>query len=378
MQQTQGHKELSRVPRTLSESRNEEMLDLLFEVGGTIMSDIIIFAGSTQMKDLFGDCWFSMEDFCKVMGYTRTKLQKKLTKEQRDSIFRGKSPVYLAEQNGIKIEHPIETVFETALYRLGIENLSVPCRLQGKTQYKFIQIIESFEIKDNFSTQKKTKRMYNIHLSKDLMNTLFNGYNLIDLKDYRNLPNRKGYRKFYLNLAKMIFLIKYKAEKGNPPNFIVTVNQLAEIFEVKIKENHDRKKKVTSILNAINKNLQKTKFKYEYVKNEGERWAYNIRFSFDSETLQYFDEKMKAVVSSQFHEMLKEYYLEKKGISRRNFYRYGDSFNFGTGEFYDEYVKWLYSDHDMDIKIETYKNAYLKILGVLPKDDEIVNLADIV
>ena len=37
------------------------------------------------------------------------------------------------------------------------------------------------------------------------------------LKDYRNLPNRKGYRKFYLNLAKMIYLIKYKIDQGQAP-----------------------------------------------------------------------------------------------------------------------------------------------------------------
>ena len=44
----------------------------------------------------------------------------------------------------------------------------------------------------------------------------------VELKDYRNLPNRKGYRKFYLNLAKMIYLIKYKIDQGQAPYFTVT------------------------------------------------------------------------------------------------------------------------------------------------------------
>ena len=78
--------------------------------------------------------------------------------------------------------------------------------------------------------KKRTKRNYNVHLSKDLMHTLFTEYNLLELKDYRKLPNRKGYRKFYLNLAKMIYLIKYKADHGQQPYFTTTVDQLADDF----------------------------------------------------------------------------------------------------------------------------------------------------
>ena len=76
MAESEQYKELSRVPRTLSEPYNGDNLDLLIESGGTIMHDIIIFAANTQMKDLFGETWFSMEDFCTVMGYERTKLQR--------------------------------------------------------------------------------------------------------------------------------------------------------------------------------------------------------------------------------------------------------------------------------------------------------------
>lgn len=203
------------------------------------------------------------------MGYERTKLQRKLTEKQLDFLFSNQRPVYITEQNGQKIEHPIENTFEAALYRLGTSNLSVAYAMNGKTQYKFIQILDRFEIKDDFGTKKRTKRNYNVHLSKDLMNTLLTEYNLLELKDYRNLPNRKGYRKFYLNLAKMIYLIKYKIDQGQAPYFTVTVDQLAKEFDVTVKDNHDRKKKVTSILNGINKKLERTKFQYQYIKGKG-------------------------------------------------------------------------------------------------------------
>ena len=183
-------KELSRVPRSLNESSNTEVLEVLFDSAGSIMSDIIIYAASSQMKDLFGECWFTINDFCKAMGYERTRLQRKLPQEVLEKLFGNQSPIYMTEQNGQKIEHPIENSFEAAIYRLGTSNLTVAYSKDGKSKYKFIQIFDSFEIKDDFSTKKKTKRVYNIHLSKDLLNTLFTEYNLIELKDYRKLPNR--------------------------------------------------------------------------------------------------------------------------------------------------------------------------------------------
>lgn len=376
MTTSESHKELSRVPRTISENYNGENLDILFEAGGTIMSDIIIYAGATQMKDLFGETWFSMDDFCKTMGYTRTKLQKKLTEEQKVSVFGNIKPTYMTEQNGHKIEHPIETVFESALYKLGSGNLSVAYSQNRTTKYKFIQILDSFEIRDNFISQKKTKRLYSVHLSKDLINTLFNGYNLIDLKDYRSLPNRKGYRKFYLNLAKMIFLIKYKVKKGENPSFTVNVDDLAKIFDVNIVNNHDRKKKVISILNAINKNLMKTRFNYEFIKGEGEKWAYTIKFTFDEETLQYFDEKVKAVISTQFQEQLRAIFLRIKGIPVYEHYKYSESLSFGTGALYQEFRDWIYSDANKEEKIEAYCSAFTNVMQRAPKDKK-VNLAEI-
>ena len=278
---------------------------------GSIMSDIIIYAASSQMKDLFGECWFTINDFCKAMGYERTRLQRKLPQDILEKLLGNQPPIYMTEQNGRKIEHPIENSFEAAIYRLGTSNLAVAYSKDGKSKYKFIQIFDSFEIKDDFSTKKKTKRVYNIHLSKDLLNTLFTEYNLIELKDYRKLPNRKGYRKFYLNLTRMIYLIKYKIEQGIEPCFTATVDQLADIFEVHITNNADRKKKVTSILNAINKNLEVTKFKFQYVKGEGDRWAYTVQFLFEEETLNYFDEKLKAVLLSKYYENLQSEFLKK-------------------------------------------------------------------
>ena len=187
------------------------------------------------------------------------------------------------------------------------------------------------------------------------MNTLLTEYNLLELKDYRNLPNRKGYRKFYLNLAKMIYLIKYKIDQGQAPYFTVTVDQLAKEFDVTVKDNHDRKKKVTSILNGINKKLEK--------------WPYTVQFFFDQETLEYFDEKIKAILTSQYHDALKScFLLNKKGIPVSRHYQYKDFFKLGTGEYYHEFTAWLYSEEDKEIKENIYRDIYIKVVGIRPED----------
>ena len=322
-----------------------------------------------ELLQIFLLCQTSQrQQHCLFLSDSKT-LPDPASLRQLDFLFSNQRPVYITEQNGQKIEHPIENTFEAALYRLGTSNLSVAYAMNGKTQYKFIQILDRFEIKDNFGTKKRTKRNYNVHLSKDLMNTLLTEYNLLELKDYRNLPNRKGYRKFYLNLAKMIYLIKYKIDQGQAPYFTVTVDQLAKEFDVTVKDNHDRKKKVTSILNGINKKLERTKFQYQYIKGKGEKWPYTVQFFFDQETLEYFDEKIKAILTSQYHDALKScFLLNKKGIPVSRHYQYKDFFKLGTGEYYHEFTAWLYSEEDKEIKENIYRDIYIKVVGIRPED----------
>lgn len=58
-------KELIRVPRVLGESYNSVLIERLYEAGGNVMLDLIIYLGSYHLKDLFGTSWFSVEDFCR-------------------------------------------------------------------------------------------------------------------------------------------------------------------------------------------------------------------------------------------------------------------------------------------------------------------------
>ena len=172
----------------------------------------------------------------------------------------------------------------------------------------------------------------------------------------------------------MIYLIKYKIEQGNEPCFTATVDQLADIFEVNITNNADRKKKVTSILNAINKNLEVTKFKFKYIKGEGDRWAYTVQFLFEEETLNYFDEKLKAVLLAKYYENLQSEFLKKMGIHISHHYRYKEEFKFGSGEYYQPFIDWAYSEEDRPLKENVYRDTYIKVLGVAPRNFDLPTL----
>lgn len=193
-------KELERVPRILSANYNAELIQRLYEAGGSVAMDIIIFLCGEHTKNLFGESWFSIEDFCRKMGYDRTNLQRKLSPTQLQKLFGKDAPMYIyTSEAGEKYTHPIETVFEAALYKLGRENIAYKTDYNGRTSYTFVQIIRKIDISTDFTTKKSTKRLYSVQLNPVLRAQVQSYYNLIESKDYRTLPDRKGYRIFYLS-----------------------------------------------------------------------------------------------------------------------------------------------------------------------------------
>lgn len=367
-------KELSRYPRPLSEKENSGLIERLYETGGSsnVALDLLVYLANNQMKNLFGDNWFSIADFCKVMGYDRTKLHRKLSEEQILELFgKNNAPKYIrTEADGTEIMHNIETVFEAALYRLGLSNLTLANKnSDGSTSYKFVQIITKFDIKTDFSTKKGTKRLYNAVLNPVIKDSLFKNYNLIDLQDYRKIPDRIGYRYFYLNLSKMIYVIKNKIIKGQAPYFTLTVNQLARIFDIQIANNNDRKKKVRSILNSINSYLNVTNFQFDFIKSEHEKWAYTVQFYFPEDTLTYFDQKFTKVFTDRFYNALVWKYVE---IVYPNLYGPGRNTKVeeikNNNDLYNEFLRWAHSEDNIDIKEELYRNTFIGVFQKTPEE----------
>lgn len=364
------NKELRRVPRTLNSDRNSETASKLYGMGGSLMFDIVIYLANFKLKDLFGETWFSINDFCECMGYERTNLQRKLSDKQKKELL-GSNQVQLELTNndGDYIIHPIETYFEAALYKLGKETLQFPvANGNGTSSYNFIQIIERFDIKYDFSTKKRTRRMYNAVLSNRILDTIFYDYSLIELTDYRRLPDRTGFRRFYLNLSKMISLVKFKMTQGQSPCFILTVDQLATIFDINVSVNKKRKQKVTEILTNINNILKVTKFDFEYIKGVNARWAYTVSFRFPEDTLNYFDEKYKAVFTSKFYDKASELFFETaKQIPLREVYKWKNDLRLDS-ILKKEFIDWLYSPEDIQVKKKLYRETFYSAFSKFPEE----------
>lgn len=369
-------KELGRVPRPLSEAYNLGLIERLYESGGSVAIDLIIYFSNHQMKNLFGESWFSISDFCQTMNYERTKLHRKLTPNQKEELFGKQDPLYMRKDaDGTEIVHPIETVFEAALYRLGKVNISFPVQnIDGSTSFEFVQIITKFDIKTDFKTKKGTKRLYCVTLNQRIKDSVFKHYNIIDLMDYKKLPDRTGYRYFYLNLASMICVVKWKICKGEAPHFTLTVDQLVRIFDIQVKRNDNKKTKISCILDSINELLSHTKFQYEYVKGKGQKWAYTVQFDFPQEVLDYFDEKFKAVFTQKFHEDLLWTFarlafpqVQKVNIGRGSLLEKIQEIK-ATPELYQEFIKWAHSEQDISTKEFIYRDVFMKVFEKTPED----------
>lgn len=198
--------------------------------------------------------------------------------------------------------------------------------------------------------------MYSAVISPEIKDFMFSLYNLLELQDYRNLPSR--YRYFYLELSKMIYLIKYKVKNNEAPFYVLTVDQLAKKLGVEIAEPKYRKKKIVSILTKMNGYLKYTNFNFSFIKGEHDKWAYTVLFSFPQDTLRYFDEGQYAVVTKRFYKSLLWLYvelaypeieLESKGKKVKELE--------SDKELYGEFLQWANSSENIE-----KKNSYISMI----------------
>ena len=154
---------------------------------------------------------------------------------------------------------------------MGLENLYYPVAGEdGRTSYNFVQILKRFDIVSDFETKKSTKRLYSAVISpeiKDFMFSLYTSWNFRIIETYPAVIVI-----FYLELSKMIYLIKYKVKNNETPFYVLTVDQLAKRLGIEIAEPKYRKKKIASILTKMNGYLKYTNFNFSFIKGEHDRW----------------------------------------------------------------------------------------------------------
>lgn len=375
-----NNKELTRIPQSIS--FDYRVIERSFVGQGRMITDILIYLSNSKMTDIFGKINFSVDDFCDKMGYQKTNIMRSLTDEEREVILGKDQPFPIYEKETGEPEpfnHVINTVFECALYKALSQNLTFQRKTVDGTSFTTIQIIESLDILYDHKTKKRTKRIYSVKLGSKLLDFILTQYNLIELSDYRKIPNREGYRMFYIYLSRMIALIKYQKEANKPPYYILSVDQLADIFNCDIKDNTDKKKNITKILNKINSLLEKTKFEYKYVKYNGSRHAFHVQFQFSDETLSYFDEKSKAVFFKILLDACEELYIKANfndianPVERQKKYKDFITAIDENGNYINRHVfwEWFNSDENRTEKDAVYNKVFYNVFKLHPSEVKI-------
>jgi hypothetical protein len=359
-------KELTRIPKSFS--TDFKNLQGTYGELAPIVRDILIYLSNKKMNDLFGDNTFTLDDFCYTVGRSKKELQRKVKDEYRKIILGGADGIYRNSTG----EHLLENSFELALWIATNRNLMLTRKkTNGVFETIGIQLITKFEIGADFSTLKSQKRSYLVNLSNSIKDLLLSNYNLIELKDYRSIPSIDGWRDFYLFLARIIVNYKFKTEKKEDPKFIMSIDELCDIFGTSFSNNDDKKKYVRKTLNKIQSSLEAATFQYEFITN-GNRYKYHVEFYFDKNVIEYFDEKvkrefLKKLLQEFQNEFINEYF-HTLPFSQRfvEFKKMMDNFNTQEDvkntrkEFYD----WLFSEKNIEHKMSKYKEIFFQIYKV--------------
>ncbi len=344
-------KELARIPQSLGFDHNA--LTRTYGNEGVLIRDILIFVSKCQMKNLFGEVEFSMADFCREMGYNRTTLQRTL------QIFK-ENPQMIPEVDGLKMD----SLFEYALFRALKEKVVFRRRRENRDTIESISIIDEINIQYQRHTQKRTKRIYSIKLGAKVLDYLFTEYNLIDFNDYKGLSSQQisvtgSMRNFYIFMARVISHVKFLRKQGRPEQFVLSVDDLCEIFSVCIDTPKNKKIYITRTLKTLKKSISNLQFDWKYIKN-GTKYAYFVEFQFPAETLDYFDEQLKATFFKSLYESLKEIFIfEKKNVEGFSYLHELKNLD------REKYMQWFFKmDKNIEGKRKIFYEIYERTFGV--------------
>lgn len=351
MKQIQNNNQLSRIPQNFS--FDKDALLRTFGEESAIIRDIIVYAANCQFLDLWGNITFSIDDFCKEFGYNRTSLQRTLP--QFKDLPKKKQPII----DG----HTFDSLFEYALYRALKENVVFNRKKENRDTFESVQLISHLDVIYDKTSKKLSKRLYSIKLGHKILENLFKEYHIIDFHDYKRLKANKissvgAFRNFYIFMARIIAQVKFYRRSKQDEDFIVSIDELCDVFGVNYDSPKNKKAYISRTLNYIQEALVNTKFFWEYV-NNGTRYSYFVQFSFTDQTLEYFDEKLKAVFFNKLHAAAEKLYLKEemdtaKYTSMIEAYR-----NINVEDFYD----WFMSDNAKDQKLKIWNEVSLDIFG---------------
>jgi hypothetical protein len=346
-------KDLTHVPQSLTFDT-----DALYRAYGeeaTIIRDVIIYVANVQMKDLWGNVTLTIDSFCKELGYNRTTLQRTIDR------FRDTSKKNLPIIDG----HVFDSAFEYALFRAMKENITITRYKDNQEIIDVYPIIDRLTVDYDKTTKKITKRKYSIKLGDKILDNLFKEYYLIDFFEYKSLKSAKisslgAFRNFYIFMARMISQVQWQRKKKEDESYIISVDDLCTILNSDAKLPKHKKLYVKRTLDTIQESLPHTKFIYRFTSNSVHGQAYYVSFRFSDDTIEYFNERLKAVFYKKLFGECEILYFHHSGVSH-NAQEVKDFIKIYKNLDRKDFYNWLLDKTDIDKKTSKFKDVYAQV-----------------
>lgn len=339
-----------------------------------LIKELILYMTLHSQKNLFGEVDLDPSDFCKEMNV------------HRPSIFsKHKDPIYYKLRNEIsKKEHLAlqkkhgnmskfriwETKFENALLILqnerfyfsndSVQNNSTIIELNNFTY------IDKLKIK--FEKVKKTKKIiYVFTPTKEFDNALKKLFLSINLKTYINL-RKPSLEDLYL---KLLYRIKMETRKNNT-KLMYNIEELALLMNVSIKT-LGQKKGFSNLKSNINRKLNKHIFDVTmggYKKSKIEefpslyfKWEKGANCKYANIGVFYWSVSTEEEKKKETFLYKDLFFTELLQVLSINYIENYDKFSPNKEKLTFNFLLWLLSDEDYEIKTSKYVSVFSDIRG---------------
>jgi hypothetical protein len=342
------NKILARVPQDMA--FDTDAMVSQFQRHAGLIRDVFMFVVRHQFtaRDVFNNINFTVEDFCKEMGYSKQELYRRL------EIWNNKlTPPKLVDG------HECDGLFEYALYRATTEKVIFHRRSKdGNPIINTYEIFKSLEIIYDRTTKKTTKRTYSVILSSDVLNAAFARFFVLDYNDYRALAAKSSdatgsYRNFYVFFARMVAITK----SGKQHTYITTVNELASVFNYDSSDPRHLKQSVKRALDRIQEKI-KHPYSYKFISDPNSanksKLQYHVLFSFSDELLIFYEERLVAYFWSKLRE--KAYYSYSHTLGKK-----ADGYVEKSNIDQEDFHKWWFSTAEKEEKEQMIQSLLKEI-----------------
>jgi len=335
---------ISRIDQSVADNLKD--IERSFGMDSGIVTDFIVFVTKKLKTDLFGYTRFTLSEFCKESGRNKQYLC------ETHPIFKN-SGTKVPEFFG----HKFESMFDFVLFRMIKENIIFSKDYSYNDSGQVIHL-KNFpilkDIKLNIDRNSNGVKVYEIRVSDQLLDGFMKRYYTIESNGYKLVGKGRGG-----DGRKRLFIFLYKTKHIlGSQNTAVTrfsIDYLAQLADIDVKENKLRKLSIKRVLDAMKKNGQ-ISFSYTFVqgdvtkKNQENYWV-EIDFS---EAMNNNDLLEPRGDNSFFKNLINDL---KSSFERK----YA---NLNIRDEKDSFQRWLTnSSSDLDEKIQIVQSSHYKAYG---------------